>query len=76
VRAIVNAAKLQYTRQGRWPEDIDSVEFEPKPPTDPWGRPYHFELTEDGARAWSYGRDGEPGGEGEDADISWPIELE
>jgi len=42
VRAIVNAAKLQYTRQGRWPEDIDSVEFEPKPPTDPWGRPYVF----------------------------------
>jgi general secretion pathway protein G len=45
-------------------------------PTDPWGRPYgytspgeHSPTTYD---LWSLGRDGETGGEGDDADVtSW-----
>jgi general secretion pathway protein G len=42
-------------------------------PLDPWGRPYEYRFP--GARGpheyevFSYGRDGAPGGEGEDADI-------
>lgn len=43
-------------------------------PNDPWGKPYHYVLP--GTRGEydliSYGRDGSPGGEGEDKDIvSW-----
>lgn len=43
-------------------------------PNDPWGRPYHYQSP--GMHGeydlFSYGRDGSPGGEGEDADItSW-----
>jgi len=45
-------------------------------PEDPWGMPYHFlspgEVNPRGYDLFSLGADGEPGGEGEDADIvSW-----
>ncbi len=43
-------------------------------PYDPWGRPYHYASpgTHGEYDLYSYGRDGAPGGEGEDADIvSW-----
>lgn len=39
-------------------------------PNDPWGQPYVYEYIGPGrARIGTYGRDGEEGGEGEDADI-------
>ena len=45
-------------------------------PMDPWDRPYVYrspgEVNESSFDLLSYGRDGEPGGEGEDADVkSW-----
>jgi general secretion pathway protein G len=45
-------------------------------PTDPWGRPYNYaspgEHNPTGYDLWTLGRDGQPGGEGDDADItSW-----
>ena len=45
-------------------------------PLDPWGRPYVYKSPGDvnpqGYDLLSYGRDGQPGGSGEDADIaSW-----
>ena len=43
-------------------------------PTDPWGRPYLYAYPGENAEfdIWSYGADGEEGGEGNDADItSW-----
>jgi general secretion pathway protein G len=43
-------------------------------PMDPWGKPYHYESpgTHGEYDLLSYGRDGAPGGEGEDKDItSW-----
>jgi general secretion pathway protein G len=45
-------------------------------PADPWGNPYVFvspgEANPNGYDLLSYGADGQPGGEGEDADIlSW-----
>jgi general secretion pathway protein G len=45
-------------------------------PFDPWGRPYIYKSPGDvnpqGYDLLSYGRDGQPGGRGEDADItSW-----
>ncbi len=39
---------------------------------DPWGRPYHYECpgTHGDFDIYSYGRDGNPGGEKEDKDIN------
>ncbi len=39
--------------------------------TDPWGRPYAYayDADADRIRVISYGRDGAPGGEGEDGDL-------
>ena len=45
-----------------------------KLPLDPWGRPYGYRTEGEYAEVeiFSYGRDGNPGGEGEDADVvSW-----
>jgi general secretion pathway protein G len=46
-------------------------------PNDPWGRPYVYRVP--GARAefdlYSLGRDGKPGGSGEDADIGLTQQL-
>ncbi|MBX6424263.1 type II secretion system major pseudopilin GspG [Thermosulfurimonas sp. F29] len=45
-----------------------------KIPVDPWGRPYHYRSPGEHGEydLWSYGADGQPGGEGENADItSW-----
>jgi general secretion pathway protein G len=41
-------------------------------PRDPWGNEYHYDFPSPGhpePRVISYGADGKPGGEGEDADI-------
>ena len=43
-------------------------------PNDPWGKPYHFQCpgTHGEYDLITYGRDGAPGGEGEDKDVvSW-----
>ncbi len=37
---------------------------------DPWGRPYIYELTPNGYVIKTYGRSGQPGGTGEDKEIS------
>jgi len=45
-----------------------------KIPKDPWGRPYHYRCPGEHGDydLWSYGADGQPGGTGENADItSW-----
>lgn len=41
-------------------------------PLDPWGHAYEFKISGEGNTAFvllSYGKDGQPGGEGENADI-------
>jgi general secretion pathway protein G len=43
-------------------------------PNDPWGKPYYYQCPGQHGDydLWSYGRDGTPGGEGEDKDVvSW-----
>jgi len=45
-----------------------------KIPKDPWGKEYHYRCPGEHGDydLWSYGADGEPGGEGENADVtSW-----
>jgi len=42
-------------------------------PTDPWGKPYRYQLAPNGTvEILSLGADGAPGGEGENADIRNP----
>lgn len=43
-----------------------------KIPRDPWGREYHYRCPGEHGEfdLWSYGADGEPGGTGENADIT------
>jgi general secretion pathway protein G len=52
----------------RWPEDG----YLPDVPVDPWGRPYVYRSPgrDRGFDLMSYGRDGEEGGEGLDADLT------
>ena len=43
-------------------------------PADPWDKPYQYQCpgTHGEYDLWSYGRDGQPGGDGEDKDVtSW-----
>ena len=45
-------------------------------PKDPWGNDYEYELRDGKPYAHCYGRDGQPGGEGDDTDYSYPEEEE
>ncbi|MCF6434943.1 MULTISPECIES: type II secretion system major pseudopilin GspG [Pseudoalteromonas] len=51
----------------------DGPYFPKQIPNDPWGNPYSYKaISEDGTEKFelkSLGRDGKPGGEGEDADV-------
>jgi general secretion pathway protein G len=76
IRQIESALKLYYTKKGQYPDtgmglralvdtnNLDAI------PLDPWDRPYIY-LNEGGKPVIiSYGRDGSPGGDGEDQDVS------
>jgi general secretion pathway protein G len=62
----------------RLPDDFDLVTLtegtdpylKEKDLLDPWDTPYFLEVDGKEFIVWSYGADGEPGGENEDADIS------
>ena len=40
------------------------------PPLDPWGRQYQYEIVEGEPKILTLGRDGRPGGTGQDTDLS------
>ena len=76
---IKEAVDQYYLMFGRWPESLEDLMNPPdnkaileKDPIDPWGHPYELKRL-DGADfdVISYGEDGEPGGEGDAADISY-----
>lgn len=75
VANIQQALKLHHARTGRYPSTKEGLwalvvaQRLERLPSDPWGRPYHYELREDQPVVWSDGADGRPGGEGEDADV-------
>lgn len=68
---------------GRYPESLDALVTpddnghtylnRETVPTDPWGNPYIYEPPAGGRKLnlISYGKDGVPGGEGDDADITY-----
>ncbi|NBD08589.1 type II secretion system major pseudopilin GspG [Corallococcus silvisoli] len=76
IRNIQSAMKLYYTKKGSYPDTatglkalVDTQNLE-RMPMDPWGREYVY-MNEGGKPViTSYGADGNPGGEGSDADIS------
>lgn len=62
---------------GRIPARYREGGYLKKVPVDPWGNEYVFVSpgTHEEADIMSYGNDGQPGGEGKDADVnSWEIE--
>lgn len=63
-------ALVQNPGEDKW----DGPYLKKSMPMDPWGKPYHYQSpgTHGEYDLLSYGRDGAPGGEGEDKDItSW-----
>ena len=75
IKAIESALTLYYARKGNYPDTAVGL----KPlidmqlldrTKDPWGKDYVYMLQGGKPVIISYGRDGQPGGEGPDADIS------
>lgn len=76
IRRMQGFLKMYQRTMGRFPTEQEGFKplLEAKVleavPTDPWGRPYVYQFNESYAGVVSYGADGVPGGEGEDADIN------
>jgi len=76
IQAIDSALKVYYTRKGHYPDtssglnSLVELQILERMPKDPWGRPYLYALEGGRPLITSYGRDGAPGGEGADADLS------
>lgn len=71
------AALVEIPTVGRIPTKYPDGGYLKKLPVDPWGNPYAFLSPgiHDSFDIISYGGDGEPGGEGTDADInSWELD--
>jgi general secretion pathway protein G len=82
IRAVESALNMYRLDKHVYPTTDEGLEalvpdYLPRLPVDPWGRPYlylnpglHGQLD-----VFTNGRDGQPGGQGEDADIgNWNIE--
>ena len=76
LRAIENALNMYRLDNHSYPTTDQGLEalvdkYLPRTPMDPWNRPYQY--LSPGVRGqfdlYTLGRDGQPGGEGEDADI-------
>lgn len=70
-------ALVEKPESGRIPNDYRDGGYLEKVPQDPWGHPYVYLCpgTHGDFDLISYGTDGEPGGEGPDADVhSWELE--
>ncbi len=85
LQTIVKVAEMYYLEVGHYPETIEEIRsatgpdgeklsYELNETTDPWGNEYFFELRDGKPSASCYGRDGVPGGEGEDEDFHYPEE--
>jgi general secretion pathway protein G len=71
------AALVEIPTVGRIPTRYQDSGYLKKVPVDPWGNPYVYISPgiHDSFDIISYGSDGEPGGEGNNADInSWELE--
>lgn len=72
IESIATQLNFYRLENGDYPDNLSELVLEDNQPVpdDPWDRPYVYEYLAMGqARIGTYGRDGEQGGEGEDADI-------
>lgn len=85
---ICDAIRLYRANTGRYPSRLEDLIERPadvegwygpfldatRVPLDPWGREYVYREPEPGGQleVSSYGADGAPGGQGEDADLTMP----
>ncbi|MCI0589091.1 MAG: type II secretion system major pseudopilin GspG [Planctomycetes bacterium] len=80
---ISQAVQSYLIKNGRLPESLEPlvtpdengvtyIDGRTEIPVDPWGFPYHYEADPNGMTytIGSLGKDGEPGGDGDSADIS------
>jgi general secretion pathway protein G len=76
IKNIEGALKLYYAKKGNYPDTttglkaLVDLQILDKMPQDPWNRDYIYVLERGRPIITSYGRDGAPGGEGPDADIT------
>ncbi len=76
VSTFDKAIKLYKSDTGKWPQQLEDLSEEiddmSKAVIDPWGNHYVYQYTGSGDppyRLGSYGADGQPGGEGDNADV-------
>ena len=82
IRAIESAMNMYRLDKHDYPSTDEGIEalvpdYLPRLPKDPWDRPYQYlnPGTHGAIDIYTLGRDGQPGGEGEDADLgNWNIE--
>lgn len=86
-KAIYEAAKQYEIQTGRYPDTIEELvnpvddEGQKLPgglqeyPKDPYGNEYLLEIQDGAPVVMSYGKDGTPGGEGDDEDYTYPEEA-
>jgi len=76
IKSIEGALKLYYAKKGNFPDTAAGLkalvdqQILDKVPQDPWNHDYVYVLERGKPIITSYGRDGVPGGDGPDADIS------
>jgi general secretion pathway protein G len=76
ISSIEGSLKLYYAKKGNYPDTATGLkglvdqQILDKMPQDPWNHDYVYVLERGKPIITSYGRDGVPGGEGPDADIS------
>jgi hypothetical protein len=71
LRRLGQSLEEHRSRQGRYPDRLEQLvpHWTEAIPADPWGRPYAYRRQRPGYVLETLGRDGEKGGDGEDADI-------
>jgi len=73
---LQSVLRLFHQKHQRYPSTEEGIQllvdlhYLEQLPRDPWGNPYGYALQTGQPVLRSYGADGEPGGEGPDADIS------
>ncbi len=79
IATIVNGIEMFYLNQSRYPSNEEGLsKIDLKSRTDPWGNPYEYNSPAETEpfEVISFGADGQPGGEGINADIfSWKLET-
>lgn len=79
ISTILNAIELHYLNHSRYPSNEEGLsKLNLKNMNDPWGRPYEYNSPgqTEPFEVFTFGADGQPGGEGINADIySYQLET-